>query len=301
MAANLGPTPDWVQANPAAIDRALQRALSLPSGGWYVLGPARRIASRPVRFTVDGADLVVWRDSRGRAMAGSDVCPHMGASLSQGRVQDGCVVCPWHGLVLGTSRHGSWRPLPAHDDGVLVWVRLGSEEEATPEPILPKRPDAYVDAVMRIDATCEPRDVIANRLDPWHGTHFHPYSFSRLRMLSGSDEDELRMEVTYRIVGRLGVPVVASFTCPEPRTIVMTILEGDGAGSVVETHATPLGPGRTAIVEATLASSERPGFRHALRAAPLLRPAIRWASHRLWVDDARYAERLYALRTGAAR
>ncbi|WP_435844405.1 DUF5914 domain-containing protein, partial [Streptomyces griseus] len=24
---------------------------------------------------------------------------------------------------------------------------------------------------------CEPQDVVANRLDPWHGAWFHPYSF----------------------------------------------------------------------------------------------------------------------------
>jgi hypothetical protein len=300
MAANLGPAPDWAQANPAAIDRALQRALALPSGGWYVLGASRDIRAAPVRFTVDGRDLVAWRDSDGAPLVGSDVCPHMGASLADGTVRDGCVVCPWHGLAIGRDGHGRWRTVPAHDDGVLVWARLGSDEEATSAPILAKRPDVHIDAVMRVDAACEPRDVIANRLDPWHGTHFHPYSFSRLHML-GTSDDELRMEVTYRIVGRIGVPVVAAFACPEPRTIVMTIVDGDGAGSVVETHATPLGPGRTAIIEATLASSERDGFRHAVRAAALIRPALRWASRRLWVDDARYAERLYALRTGAAR
>ena len=27
---------------------------------------------------------------------------------------------------------------------------------------------------------CEPQDVIANRLDPWHGAWFHPYAFSHL-------------------------------------------------------------------------------------------------------------------------
>jgi hypothetical protein len=25
---------------------------------------------------------------------------------------------------------------------------------------------------------CEPEDVVANRLDPWYGVWFHPYSFT---------------------------------------------------------------------------------------------------------------------------
>ena len=45
----------------------------------------------------------------------------------------------------------------------------------------------------------------------------------------------------------LTVEVDAVFHCPEPRTIVMTIVEGEGKGSVVETHATPIAPGRTAV------------------------------------------------------
>ncbi|MDT7642279.1 MAG: hypothetical protein QOC83_6567, partial [Pseudonocardiales bacterium] len=90
-------------------------------------------------------------------------------------------------------------------------------------------------------------------------------------------------------------------SCPEPRTVLMRIVEGEGAGSVVETHATPLGTGpdgapRTAVVEATLAHSARTGFAVARAAAPLLRPLIRRAAARLWRDDLAYAERRYALR-----
>ncbi len=66
-------------------------------------------------------------------------------------------------------------------------------------------------------------------------------------------------------IGRFGVPVVAEFTSPEPRTIVMRIVDGEGTGSVVETHATPVGPSadgrpRTAVIEAVIAHSDRPGF-----------------------------------------
>jgi hypothetical protein len=106
------------------------------------------------------------------------------------------------------------------------------------------------------------------------------------------------VRVAKKLVGRLDVETDATFHSPEPRTIVMTIVEGEGKGSVVETHATPVEPGRTAVVEATLATSDREGFRHALKLNRFIRPFIERSARRLWVDDAAYAERLYALRKG---
>jgi isorenieratene synthase len=149
-----------------------------------------------------------------------------------------------------------------------------------------------------MEARCEPRDVVANRLDPWHGAHYHPHSFGRLRVID-QQEDAITVRVAYRVAGPLAVEVDARFHCADPRSIVMTIVRGEGVGSVVETHATPLCEGQTAIVELTYATSERWGFAAVTRAHRLLRPIMRWAAHRLWVEDARYAERLYELRTHA--
>jgi isorenieratene synthase len=288
--------PDWVQADPAWIRRALASSQRLPSGGWYVLDDRRSISGRPRSVSVNGRELVVFRHASG-VLAAPDACPHLGASLGCGRAEGKQVVCPWHGLKLGPRGHGAWRPLPTFDDGVLLWIRLDGTEPATDAPILPRRPERHVDAVIRVEAACEPRDVIANRLDPWHGAHFHPHSFSALRVID-QQADEITVRVVYRVLGPLGVEVDARFHCADPRTIVMTIVRGEGEGSVVETHATPIGPGRTAICEATLASSDRQGFRAARRVAPLLRPLLKWASRRLWADDAPYAERLYELRSG---
>jgi hypothetical protein len=83
----------------------------------------------------------------------------------------------------------------------------------------------------------------------------------------------------------------------------MRIVDGEGTGSVVETHATPIGLGpdnrpRTAVIEAVIAHSERTGFKRARRAAPLISGLMRFAASRLWRDDIAYAERLYQLRSG---
>jgi hypothetical protein len=176
--------------------------------------------------------------------------------------------------------------------------------------VLPARPPLArsVAAVTMLAGRCEPADVVANRLDPWHGSWLHPYSFANLRVVSAPAKDcpegtdGFVVEVAFRVAGSLGVPVTAGFHCPEPRTVVMRILDGHGAGSLVETHATPLGLGpdgtpRTAVVEATLAHASGTGFTAARMLAPLLRPLIRRAATRLWRDDLAYAERRYALRT----
>lgn len=303
--------PDWKQAHGPAIASALRHAVAKPSGGWFVLGasrPLHRRATKPQRHLVDGVELVSWT-ARGQTAVAPAACPHLGAHLADGHVTDaGSLVCPWHGLALPArpgdrvDGQGRWSPLPVHDDGVLTWVQLDpTADDALPSPIIPARPSRFFDAVIRRDIAAEPADVLANRLDPWHGVHFHPYAFGSLEVLAASD-DALDLRVAYRVTPRLRMVVEARFDCPDPRTIVMTITGGEGIGSVVETHATPLvraSPGvtpRTAVIEATLATSDRPGFATALKGAQVARPIIAAMAARLWRDDARYAERTYALR-----
>jgi hypothetical protein len=286
--------PDWQQADPAWIRGALRHSQSLPSGGWYVLDATRSFATKPRRVMVMGSALVVWRTGL-QLMAASDICPHLGGPLSEGRVCDGKLVCPWHGLALGPEGQRGWQPLSTYDDGYLFWARLPGAEPQTERPVLAVRPSNALDAVIRVEADCEAQDVIANRLDPWHGAHFHPHSFARLRVVEQC-ADEITVRVAYRVAGPFAVEVDARFHCPDPRSVVMTIVRGDGEGSVVETHATPIAPGRTAIVELTLAASTRLGFALVKRADWLFRPALQWAARRLWREDASYAERLYWLR-----
>ena len=186
-------------------------------------------------------ELVLWRPTAGSALlAGPATCPHLGADLSTGHVTDGCLVCPWHGLRLAERGQGPWSVVPVHDDGVLTWVQPDpSAPDASASPVLAARPTLHLDGVIRVEATCEPQDVIANRLDPWHGVHFHPYAFKRLEVVDQTDE-HIDLRVAYKVVGPFEVEVTARFEVPEPRTIVMTIIDGEGTGSVVETHATPL-------------------------------------------------------------
>lgn len=304
-------TPTWQEARPALIADALKRASARPSGNWFVVGASRdvRAGGGPYGRTVGGVEIVLWRSDSGGLHAGAGACPHLGAPLRDSRVVCGTLVCHWHGLRLDGSPFAGWAPYPAHDDGVLVWVRLDTVggEEPSKRPVVPVRPPmgSGVDAVFTTVGRCEPQDVVANRLDPWHGSWFHPYSFVDLRVVrepQGDGDDAFVVDVSFRVTGRLVVPVRAEFTAPEPRTVVMRITDGEGATSVVETHATPLTSvaeprPRTAVVEAVVAASDRRGFAPARAAAPALRPLMRRTARRLWRDDLAYAERRWALRS----
>jgi isorenieratene synthase len=292
--------PDHEQAEPGWIRRALAASQARSGGGWFVLDASRRCGEQPRSFWVGGRALVVFR-SGSQLVAARDVCPHMGAALSGGFVRAGQLHCPWHGLRFGPEPCGGYRPLPTHEDGRLAWVRIDDAGESpTDKPVLAERPERGIEGVIRVEARCDPADVIANRLDPWHGAHYHPHSFAWLRILErGSDDVTVR--VAYRVVWPWVMEVDARFHCPDARTVVMTIVRGEGAGSVVETHATPLRADRTAITELTVANSQRIGFAAARSLQPLLRPFVEHAARRLWVDDAAYAERLYALRHGEVR
>ncbi|MFE9476610.1 DUF5914 domain-containing protein [Streptomyces griseofuscus] len=304
--------PTWPEARPGLIAGALKRAQSRASGNWYVVGASSALrGDGKLGRTVAGQEVVVWRGPDGRLVGGPGTCPHMGAPLRDSPVRCGVLVCHWHGLALDGRSHAGWSPLPVHDDGVLVWTRLDAVggEEPLDAPVLPWRADPRraVTAVHTCVGVCEPEDIMANRLDPWHGAWFHPYSFVDLTVVnvpgcSDDGPDALTVDVSFKVAGPLVVPVRAVFTAPEPRTVVMHITEGEGAGSTVETHATPLGADdtgrpRTAVIEAVIAASNRPGFGVARLAAPLLRPLARAAASRLWRDDLAYAERRWQLRS----
>jgi nitrite reductase/ring-hydroxylating ferredoxin subunit len=299
-------TPTWRQAKPSRIARSLAVAQGQNSGGWFVAGTSADVGREvSVARTIAGREVVFWRNAEGGLVAGPGACPHLGALMDACPVLDGTMYCRWHGLALSEQGDATWSPYRAFDDGVLIWVGLPTAgEQATPRPALSTRPPlaASVSAVMVERGICEPQDVIANRLDPWHGSWFHPYAFSHLTVdEDASDEHRLVVDVAFRLSRTWGVPVRAEFTCPDARTITMRIIEGEGAGSVVETHATPTGvdeQGRpiTMVTEATIAYSERPGFAVARWLSPLLKPSVRRTARRLWVDDLAYAERRYALR-----
>lgn len=65
---------------------------------WHVALPAKKVGRKPVFWVMLGQELVFFRDQQGGVVALSDVCPHRGASLSEGDCFfKGFVTCPYHG------------------------------------------------------------------------------------------------------------------------------------------------------------------------------------------------------------
>lgn len=298
--------PTWRQARPARIAASLEAARARSAGGWFVVGASGDLgSSRSLIRTVAGRELALWRAADGSVRASGGACPHLGALLVDCPVVDGKLVCTWHGMRLGDGEPG-WSAHPAVDDGALLWVRLAGIDDGplTAAPAAMVRPPLgeALTSVLSLRGACTPDDVIANRLDPWHGAWFHPYAFSHLTVDdANSSPEELLVDVTFRLGRRVGVPVRAKFWCPDARTVVMEIVEGEGLGSVVETHATPLTAPEadtpvSVVTELVVAHSDRRGFGLARQLGWAIRPMMRHTSRRLWVDDLAYAERRSLIR-----
>ena len=252
---------------------------------------------------------MLWRGAGGQLKAGPGACPHLGAPLSDCEVVDGTLLCRWHGLALTGEALGWLVAVPGAGRrhtavGAPTPGGASHRRRSRRSPCARRSAESLVSVISRSTA-CEPRDIIANRLDPWHGAWLHPYAFSDLTVDEAASSPEvLVLDVAYRLGRRWAVPVRAEFRCPDARTICMTITDGEGVGSVVETHATPLTapgghPAVTVMTEVVVAHSGRPGFAVARRLAPLVKAGMRRSAWRLWDDDLQYAERLYTLRRRA--
>jgi len=72
---------------------------------WYPATNAKRVGSRtPVKVSLLGEDVCLFRGVMGDVVAIQDVCPHRGARLSEGTCHyKGTVACPYHGWVFDES------------------------------------------------------------------------------------------------------------------------------------------------------------------------------------------------------
>lgn len=75
----------------------------LEGAPWLLAHKSMLQTNKPQRVSLYGKDYVIWKDQTGQVNALSNVCPHMGAMLSEGwcvAQADGSsgVVCPFHAL-----------------------------------------------------------------------------------------------------------------------------------------------------------------------------------------------------------
>ncbi|MCW5736812.1 MAG: aromatic ring-hydroxylating dioxygenase subunit alpha [Enhydrobacter sp.] len=159
---------------------------------WYPVVPADRLATEPLPFTLLNTDLVLFRDSAGKAAALVDRCCHRTARLSKGWVEAGNVVCPYHGWTYaGDGRCVRIPQRPGGDPGKniaiesfrcterygVVWVAL--EEPLRDIPALPEYDDP---AYRRVFEFYEPWEapglrIMENSFDNAHFAFVHKESF----------------------------------------------------------------------------------------------------------------------------
>jgi phenylpropionate dioxygenase-like ring-hydroxylating dioxygenase large terminal subunit len=97
----------------------------MPRYTWFVAARSESLGMhQPLARTIDGAAVVLFRDSDGRATALEDRCPHKNVALSLGRVQLGELQCRYHG----------WR---FSADGLLKDVPCHSPDERLPRCRIP--------------------------------------------------------------------------------------------------------------------------------------------------------------------
>jgi phthalate 4,5-dioxygenase oxygenase subunit len=144
----------------------------------------------PVRTTLFGERLVVFRDTAGTLAVVDERCPHRLASLALGRNEDGGLRCIYHGWKFDTAGRcvdmptepGAFgfrdrmrlRSYPAREAGGMVWTYLGPPEHEPPFPAydwmqLPR--DEF--GVMKVGERVNYAQALEGAIDSSHSWFLH--------------------------------------------------------------------------------------------------------------------------------
>jgi nitrite reductase/ring-hydroxylating ferredoxin subunit len=281
---------------PAIADRANPHA-----GQWYVVGFSETLKpGRTLVKTIADQEIVIWRapDDRGEVQAASAVCPHWGGPLGGGSIDShGTLTCPWHGWQFRNG-HCLDRPrlkLPrylAHDDGILLWVRLPWDIEQITFPPLQERPAGNVSFWFDIPIDSDVYHVQENYLDFLHPAAYHTTVFNHCRHL-GKEGDVHLVELGYKLPLGKSILTQTRVWAPTPFQVRNEVYDGLGKGTVIESHITPLSTGRSIIHEIYhVPEAVTPG-----RGWPVMRFFMQRSARRIRAEDAIFSARRYRLRT----
>lgn len=270
------------------------------AGRWYVAAFSETLAPGGTLLkTIADQEIVFWRapDDERAVEAASAVCPHWGGPLGEGAVDaKGTLTCPWHGWQF---RNGYCidRPrlkLPrylAHDDGILLWVRLPWDIDEITRPPLQNRPADSVAFWFDIPIESDVYHVQENYLDFLHPAEYHASVFNHCVYL-GKEGDIHRVELGYKLPFGKSLITRTRVWAPTPFQVRNEVYEGLGVGTVIESHITPLRHDRTLIHEiyhVPQAVTPGPGW-------PLMRLFMRRSARRIREEDSIFSARRYRLR-----
>jgi phenylpropionate dioxygenase-like ring-hydroxylating dioxygenase large terminal subunit len=164
---------------------------------WYVILESNEVKTgRPVGVTRLGEKLVLWRDKAGKVVCMHDLCPHLGAKLSQGKLNGETLACPFHGFEYDSSGMCQYIPAlglqgsipkalrvstyPTYEASNLIWIYWG-------EPAAQLKPPRFFDS---IDESCSYMSfkqhwgvhysrMVENQLDVMHLPFIHHNTIGR--------------------------------------------------------------------------------------------------------------------------
>lgn len=179
---------------------------------WYVAGRSEDFdrSLTPVMLLED--EVVIFRDTKGRAIALEDACPHRKLPLSKGTVEGDHVVCGYHGLTFDCTgacviaptqldtppRRAAVRSYPAEDRWGFLWLWMGDADRGDPAEIIDipnfDNADWGKTAHGAMSMKAHYLYIIDNLLDPSHVAWVHLTSFAG----AGTDTRPLDLEETDR-------------------------------------------------------------------------------------------------------
>ncbi len=177
---------------------------------WYVAGRSEDFGRdlSPVRMLNE--EIVIYRDTKGAAIALEDACPHRKLPLSRGTVEGDHVVCGYHGLTFDCTgecviaptqldnppRRAAVQSYPTEDRWGFLWLWMGDPAQANPDDIIDipnfDNPSWGKTQTGAMEMACHYLYIIDNLLDPSHVAWVHLTSFAG----AGTDNRPLDLEET---------------------------------------------------------------------------------------------------------
>jgi len=158
---------------------------------WYVACTEKELAKKKtIASKVCGVQLVIFRNSEGRASALLDRCPHRNVPLSLGKMNEGEIICYYHGWQFNgrgertkipglennkeQSHNCSVPSFSCFEQDGFIWVcpTHGHTPELPPYK-LPEYDEGYLHIELYADLNCNLYAALENALDVAHTSFIH--------------------------------------------------------------------------------------------------------------------------------
>jgi len=204
---------------------------------WYIVATSSELGKSPLRTTLYGIPLVLFRDSAGAAGALLDRCPHRNAPLSLGVVKQNVIECSYHGWQFDTA--GKCVQVPGlsqprgemqhhaesfrlHEEDGFIWVYASPAAEPTREvfrfPLLHEKKYTTIRETLEVHGSVHA--TAENALDVPHTAYLHGGLFRQ----SDGKKNEIEVKV-HRLQDRVEAEYIGE---PRPQGIAGKMLAPRG-------------------------------------------------------------------------